>query len=406
MQHIQDPPVQPRQYNAAIPPALEEIILKCLEKTPEMRYRDGSQLARALETLGDEDAIATLPLTPGSTAVPPVSTTFNQIPSRPNSSGRSSVRSGALTPRVPVSSPNHMMPTGVSPDGMNGKGPVAFPQAQPPQPLYIDQNAYLPPVSPSGSETTRPFRREGEMDDGKQSRAATIITIFILLATLLLLIFSIYLADRLGFIHLPFLNTGGVTPTVTVVSATVPDLRKDDYARALQVATGDGFQLRVSNYPGTPPVSYIVTDQSPLPGRTATKGTIIEVMMHAPMTTVPVIPADTSLVVAEQLLQQAGLNAEPLNAGPNNTLGPNTVVSISPSAGSSVAVNSTVTLYVANYISGSPGVSTTPTTTPTPTKTPDPTASPTTPTPTASPTTPTPTPTKTPDPTPTPSSTP
>ncbi len=50
MQHIQDPPVPPSQYNPGIPPALEEIILRCLEKVPEMRFRDGSQLARALES--------------------------------------------------------------------------------------------------------------------------------------------------------------------------------------------------------------------------------------------------------------------------------------------------------------------------------------------------------------------
>ncbi len=51
MQHIQDPPTPPRQLNPIIPPALEEIIMRCLEKVPEMRFRDGSQLARALETL-------------------------------------------------------------------------------------------------------------------------------------------------------------------------------------------------------------------------------------------------------------------------------------------------------------------------------------------------------------------
>ncbi len=50
MQHIQDPPTPPRQLNPNIPPALEEIVLCCLEKVPEMRFRDGSQLARALET--------------------------------------------------------------------------------------------------------------------------------------------------------------------------------------------------------------------------------------------------------------------------------------------------------------------------------------------------------------------
>jgi len=51
MQHIQDAPTPPSQLNPAISPALEEIILRCLEKVPKMRFRDGSELARALETL-------------------------------------------------------------------------------------------------------------------------------------------------------------------------------------------------------------------------------------------------------------------------------------------------------------------------------------------------------------------
>ncbi len=51
MQHIQDAPVPPNQYNPAIPPAVEEIILRCMEKVPERRYADGTQLARALESL-------------------------------------------------------------------------------------------------------------------------------------------------------------------------------------------------------------------------------------------------------------------------------------------------------------------------------------------------------------------
>lgn len=51
VQHIKSPPVPPSQINPDIPIHLEEIILRCLEKSPDMRYRDGSQLAQALETL-------------------------------------------------------------------------------------------------------------------------------------------------------------------------------------------------------------------------------------------------------------------------------------------------------------------------------------------------------------------
>ncbi len=52
MQHIQDMPVPPSQLNPNIPSALEAIILRCLEKVPELRFHDGHVLARTLENLG------------------------------------------------------------------------------------------------------------------------------------------------------------------------------------------------------------------------------------------------------------------------------------------------------------------------------------------------------------------
>ena len=51
MQHIQDAPIPPSQFNPSIPSSLEMVVLRCLEKVPELRYRDGSQLAHALEML-------------------------------------------------------------------------------------------------------------------------------------------------------------------------------------------------------------------------------------------------------------------------------------------------------------------------------------------------------------------
>lgn len=52
MQHTQDPLASPSLYNPNITPDLEAVIMRCLEKVPEIRFRDGSSLARALEMLG------------------------------------------------------------------------------------------------------------------------------------------------------------------------------------------------------------------------------------------------------------------------------------------------------------------------------------------------------------------
>src|SRR5213596_399182 len=53
MKHIQDQPDPPGQFNPSIPAALEDIILRCLEKVPGASFPYGSQLARAFLKLGD-----------------------------------------------------------------------------------------------------------------------------------------------------------------------------------------------------------------------------------------------------------------------------------------------------------------------------------------------------------------
>ena len=49
MKHIQDIPEPPSRFNPTIPPGLERIIMRCLEKDPRDRYRDGDALAYALD---------------------------------------------------------------------------------------------------------------------------------------------------------------------------------------------------------------------------------------------------------------------------------------------------------------------------------------------------------------------
>ena len=388
MQHIQDIPTPPSQINPNLSPPLEEIILRCLEKVPEMRFRDGSQLARALESLADNELgeIMAAPLTPGHSPVP---ITYSQIPPRPNSSGRNPSRDGQQ--RSPAPSPNTLS-NGKGSSSLNGAGGVLDPDDD--RTIPFNQQRYNPPVYMPESSIPRPGQvgtlpRSGTMPQNRRnSRFANIITVLILLATLVLLGFSIYVAYTVFNIG----KGGAQTPVLSLVN--VPDLKNRTWTDALSTATSAGFQLKSKD--GS--TDGIVVSQNPGAGDQASSGSTIEVLMQVPKATVPSIPKNSSLATVELILTSNGFKYVVISAGKDANLQPNTVSRISPSSGSSVALGSKITIYVVNYTNGTPVV----TPPPLPTVKPSPTPSPTPkPSPTSNPS-PSPTPDPTPDPTPTP----
>jgi serine/threonine-protein kinase len=49
--HIQKPPPLPRKLNPQIPPELEQIILRCLDKNPKKRYQKIGDVLEALSNV-------------------------------------------------------------------------------------------------------------------------------------------------------------------------------------------------------------------------------------------------------------------------------------------------------------------------------------------------------------------
>src|SRR5438270_1173293 len=290
MQHIQDLPTPPSQFNPNIPPALEEIILRCLEKAPEMRYNDGSTLARALEMLGDADMDEILP---GAVA-PELLQTATNVPNYANYAA-GDVAGG--TQRPSSSSPdNKLDASAFNHHGNNMSRPLD-------PPLLPYQQPYNPPLE-SSSYGTRP-RSNAVPYNQRDSRFAGIITVLILLATLLLLGFSIYLAAELGFIHIPGITNPNPTSTHTVLQFRVPDLRGLTYQEALTRAKANGFNLQVTD--GN--TAGVVINQAPNPFALAAKGTSIQVKFAVTHQTV-VVPAGLvgeALSVAEQILTNDGI---------------------------------------------------------------------------------------------------
>jgi DNA-binding NarL/FixJ family response regulator/tRNA A-37 threonylcarbamoyl transferase component Bud32 len=69
IQHVNKPPVPPRELVKGIPPALDNAILKALEKSPDARFANAAGMAAALATVGE--ARATL-VTADKVEEPPV----------------------------------------------------------------------------------------------------------------------------------------------------------------------------------------------------------------------------------------------------------------------------------------------------------------------------------------------
>ena len=425
MQHIQDTPAPPTQLNPNIPPALEEIILRCLEKVPEMRFRDGSVLARALEMLGEEDNNSTIPANLPSTGLttPTNNGVYNQSGPPSNPGTYTEARPGQLT-----SSPNNNGNTSNNRTGQvvynqngmleNGAATALHPDQQQYAPLSIDpaaatmaidqRQAPYSMINPAESGTTRPFRkgvvngRTGLVQDKRESRVAGIVTLFILMATLLLLGFSIYLAGQLGF--LPFGGGGSTatpeptTPTSVIVPpVVVPDLVGKDIADAQNVAQAKGFKLQVAKGSATGKVKK----QAPEANSKAASGSTILVELEQTVK-IPDLAGKT-LVDATAALKNDGLQYNVVS-DPNKPFDPNedpnVVTRTDPLAGADVTLDKPITVYVTNYQTTAP--------TPVPVVQPTPTAAPT-PTPMAQPTptpapqpTPTPKPRKMPTPTPVP----
>ena len=73
LQHITEPPPEPRSINPDLPPEAEKVLLKVLEKSPQDRYQTGSELMKALNSaLESKPTKAKTPLPPLPVGVPTI----------------------------------------------------------------------------------------------------------------------------------------------------------------------------------------------------------------------------------------------------------------------------------------------------------------------------------------------
>jgi serine/threonine-protein kinase len=71
LKQVGEAPVPPSHYNPAVPPALEAVVLRALEKDPARRFADADEFIAALEQAGEGDATSVLQATGPMVPLPP-----------------------------------------------------------------------------------------------------------------------------------------------------------------------------------------------------------------------------------------------------------------------------------------------------------------------------------------------
>lgn len=319
MQHIQDIPTPPTQFNPNIPPPLENIIMRCLEKTPEMRYRDGNALARAIELLGEKDG-GVAKTTSTSSSNPGIAETSSSNNKRDSLAGIANNYSAAPS----NSSPNQQMtmpPNSDRPDRQYAPANENVSPVQDIRPVLENSDAnslragiYPQPSSDAPIETsdqvvsydvpahvdleaTRPLRKgdSGQQQESQDSRVVTVVTVLILLFTLLLLGFSIYLASQLGFISLPGTQSPSATPTSENIQSGVkmPNLIGKSVTQAQEFLKKVGIQPDQIRLEPNDPTATLVIGTNPTAGNTVRAGQTV-ILYVASSTPGSVTPIPTS----------------------------------------------------------------------------------------------------------------
>ena len=245
IRHIQDPMPSPRQYVRDLPYSVEQIVMKCCEKSPDRRYQNTAELIADLKrSLMDPDGDFVKRFSPddlGSTRAitPEERQTIKQAAGR--------VASGEIEP--------------VTDDTLLGE--VVKPPRQEEE-LFEEDDP----------ETEIERELEEEEDDNRTERLTAIISI--LAAIIIGLVIIIVAAGRMGIIQLGGNNSqAGATTVNGVRMVTVPELLGLEETVACRNLTDAGLKYKVIYVENSEYEAGTVTDASEKEGSEIPEGSIV-----------------------------------------------------------------------------------------------------------------------------------
>ncbi len=396
MRHIQDIPEPPSRINPRISPALVRIILRCLEKDPRDRYRDGDALAYALENVSRAPARRGASSMTGSPLSRPQFAPLG-LPStdaRPQPGAGPAVYGGPAVmngpsrpPRGAVSQPRPPTRGGPGPSTQQQQQYGGYDDASPYEPTYngfgdtvggpdagISTRPWGPapgtlPRSPSTGRPSSPYEAQRRRGNGP------LVAVIVSAAVLLLGLTCFLIANLTGMFNgIGLFNQQTPTPVSTVALTTVPNFVGLQLDKAQAQAADDHLKV-VTTFTADSSAKNTVLKQDPPANKSVPWDTQVNLTVSNGPDKVKV-PDVTNLELSEARakLTEAKLTNVNVVTRQDPTVPAGHVIKTDPPADALVLPDQTITIVVST--GGAPTPTAAPTATPVPTATAAPTATP------------------------------
>lgn len=314
IKHIQEPMPSPREYVAEIPISVEQIVLKCTQKSPDRRYQTMSELIddlkRSLMT-PDEDFVKIMDPDEEASTRMITEDDMRDIKHQTSAINQDELESGVRINRRREQ--DEYRPRRASSQSSAGKK----------RPSNID----------SDSRMTQNSKKKSSKAMSDDERAEKITTIAAVVAAVVIGLLVIFLVGRaFGLFNFSKNNDETDTASETEVTSAsdhelgedevlVPDVHKLSYAEAVATLNKEGLEVEKIEVPSDDIEKGAVVDQIPAAGEAAKRGSSVKLSISTGPSTskvkvpnlVGLDPMDATALLVENGLQ-AGQIEETTNA--------------------------------------------------------------------------------------------
>ena len=371
LKHLQEEFPSPCRYVPDIPRSIEQIVMRCTQKSPDRRYANMAELIRDLrESLVDPDGdFVVIPTVDRKAQTVKLSREeVSQIKngSLPSYDRTLDTGAAAMGTQQTPSSDSRMYPygsnyyqnSGYQSVGKGDDGPRDLPPDEPPYDLPDDEKDFPDDEDEQRKEDERRRQREKRKrkkpgdDGGIGEGAERVITIIgIVAAVLVILLILFFIGRALGMIG----GAGSGTPSTEAPSlmasntVEVPDLTGKSEGDAQQLLRDLGLNYQ---YQGESPSNQLsrglVVGQSVASTSVVEKGTTVGYVLSSGSSQTLTVPelSGSSQSDAEKALVSMGLLVSVDNSRYSETVEEGKIITTNPGAGSTVNPGDTVTLYI------------------------------------------------------------